>query len=60
MNSACEGYSYELFLDSLASGKELVLFGASSCALKTVRNEKIDKIKYFVDNDNAKHGGGDY
>jgi FkbM family methyltransferase len=57
-----EGYGYERFMDSLASGKELVLFGASSCALKTIRDEKIDKVKYFVDNDRAKYdqnGGGD-
>jgi FkbM family methyltransferase len=62
MNFDCEGYGYERFMDSLASGKELVLFGASSCALKTIRDEKIDKIKYFVDNDEKKYdknGEGD-
>jgi hypothetical protein len=55
MSFDCDGYEYEQFLDSLASGKELVLFGASSCALKTIRDEKIDNIKYFVDNDREKY-----
>jgi SAM-dependent methyltransferase len=47
---------YYKYKNDLASGKRLVLFGASSCAYMTIVEHSIKGIYFFCDNDEKKWG----